>query len=167
MTREVFRKHELFYLTARSSHYFEQCISIILAVPSKNKSKSQKAELKGLIRRYDSTLSRHFYHIKIIFLLQKLIFPLSCRSTILQTRSFLRTFLVQLRKQQLRVSTFIIPCSRVRKFATCACVCGGASRRSEIVEETREIHGNTTERPSSKQVCFRINICSIHDGALL
>lgn len=27
--------------------------------------------------------------------------------------------------------------------------------------------GNTTERPSSKQVCFRINICSIHDGTPL
>lgn len=29
------------------------------------------------------------------------------------------------------------------------------------------MHGNATERPSSKQVCFRINICSIHDGTPL
>lgn len=43
---------------------------------------------------------------------------------------------------------------------------GGRDGDLKIVEEKRETW-NTTERPSSKQVCFRINICSIHDGTPL
>lgn len=47
---------------------------------------------------------------------------------------------------------------------------GRSWREAELWKSSKrgeKCTGNTTERPSSKQVCFRINICSIHDGTPL
>lgn len=61
----------------------------------------------------------------------------------------------------------------MRCFSGCAWTWGKGGRwwrEAELWKSSKrgeKCTGNTTERPSSKQVCFRINICSIHDGTPL